>query len=251
MFRMFHFASAILMAMLSIGCGSQPSAQVSIDASSSMTIATPTPADQSLVPLITPTGESSMNTPDNATESNDDSANTPSQNDAGIIPGSPPSAPPPAPDESKLGEPHRQPTEWLTYNDSSFDFSIEYPDTYVITETADSSTQTAIATHSVHFQDAILAQSETANLQPSQFAVDVFEIPPDVSFEQWIDNNVTFSGSARDSVDIGGRQGYVVTLSIQLAPNQFYYVAGDTYYYKLTPLGIHGERMVQSFTTGT
>ena len=191
-----------------------------------------------------------MSTPDDAIESNDDGANTASQNDSGVIPGSPPSAPPPETVEDETEDAMlRQPTEWLTYADPSFGFSIEYPDTYVIIEAADISSQTT--THSVHFQDAMLAQSETANLQPPQFALDVFEIPPDLSFEQWIDNDVTFSGSTRESVDIGGRQGYVVTLSIQLAPNQFYYVADDDYYYKLTPLGIHGERMLQSFTIDT
>ncbi|MEM8532925.1 MAG: hypothetical protein AAGF95_18905 [Chloroflexota bacterium] len=192
-----------------------------------------------------------MNT-DDAMESNNDSSNTSPQNDSGMIPGSPPSAPPPETVKDETEDVvSRQPTEWLTYTDSSFGFSIEYPDTYVIIEAADTSSQTTTATQNIHFQDALLAQSETANLQPPQFAIDVFDPPADVSFEQWIDNDVIFSGSTRDSTDIGGRQGYVVTLSIQLAPNQFYYVAGDDYYYKLTPLGIHGERMLQSFTIGT
>lgn len=236
------FASSIFIAIVSIGCGDPPSAQVHVDAPQSLARATPTSLTQALVPLTTPTGDITMNTPDDTTSSSD-------YNDSGIIPGSLPSSPPQSPDERNSEDMIRQPTEWLTYANPSFGFSIEYPNTYVVIDTADNSTHEATSiTHSFHFQDIMLAQSETANLQPPQFAIDIFEVPSDMSFEQWIDSNVTLSGSTRDAVEVGDYQGYVVSLPIQLAPNQFYYVAGDNYYYKLTSLGLYADRMLGSFT---
>lgn len=147
----------------------------------------------------------------------------------------------PAPDNAPT------PTQWLTYTDQVFGFSISYPDTYVILDKPSSpETPPAGMVHQVRFQDKHLASGATADLEPPQFRIEVFDNAAGASLDQWLsDHQVT---GTRTPAPIGKQQGVQVSLNTMMAPNQFYYLAHGSYIYRLTPLGQYGIQMLGSFT---
>ncbi len=93
----------------------------------------------------------------------------------------------------------------------------------------------------------MLAASETANLQPPQFSIEVFANPGGTAVEEWLATHAPGIG-AHTPVTIGGKPGFRVQLNAQLAPNEFYFVANGQSIYKLTLLGQSAPQMLQSFS---
>lgn len=145
------------------------------------------------------------------------------------------------------GGPNDQPEKWRVYANQQFGFSIAYPDTYVVLDN-DSPREPPVEgrVYQVRFQDSKLAASDTADLQLPQFRIELFEKPQGTTLEQWLDNHGI--AGARSPVTIGDRNGYKVSYETMQAPNEFYYVAGDRYVYRLTPLGPHSEAMAATFS---
>ncbi|HEX6291779.1 MAG TPA: hypothetical protein VFZ66_21515 [Herpetosiphonaceae bacterium] len=158
-------------------------------------------------------------------------------------PGVPAAAPP-----GQQGAPNAapaQPASWLTYSSAQFNFSIDYPDVYVVAEGGDLPQNIPHLIQRVRFMDKALAASPTANLQPPQFMIDVFENTDALVLEDWIAANER-RGTPTEA-DVGNLRGYLVALQTMQAPNQFYFVSHGQYVYRLTPLGHFSAEMLRSF----
>jgi hypothetical protein len=95
--------------------------------------------------------------------------------------------------------------------------------------------------HRVRFQDTDLA---TAELEIPIFTVEVYELNM-LTLEAFLD--LTATGAESQIYTLGDLSGFRVTFNQLSAPNEFYYFAGDEYVYKLTPLGMYSEEMLQRF----
>ena len=142
------------------------------------------------------------------------------------------------------------PAGWRTYVDKAYGFSIRYPETYIILrELKRKSVATPRVAHRVRFQDKQLASGQTANLEPPQFSIEVLENNGFKPLRDWLQSDIQIG--ADDSVEPvhldGAGEGLRVRNAMQLAPNDFYYFARGKYIFRLTPLGSHGEEMLNSF----
>lgn len=132
------------------------------------------------------------------------------------------------------------PAAWKILRDTTLGFAISYPD--VLTPNEAPGAQ-ADALRSLHFLDAARANQPGGDFP--QFSIDVFNNPGKLSLDQWLNANA--NDGTRQAMTIDNQQGYQVTLPIEIAPNQFYYVISGERVYKLTPLGEYGQQMLQSF----
>ena len=137
------------------------------------------------------------------------------------------------------------PATWQVYRNETYKFSVNYPASYVVVP-ATAQPQPAPAAQ-VWFQDAVLARSETAALQPPQFAVDVYALPAGQSLDQWLATLPQAGQWERQPVQVGGVQGVRLISPLLMAPNEFVYVAHGGYVYRLTLLGEFGPQMLASF----
>jgi hypothetical protein len=144
--------------------------------------------------------------------------------------------------------PSAVPASWLSYSSQQFGFSIDYPDLYVVVDQGNLPQDLPSVVGRVQFQDKALASSPTANLQPPQFLIDVFENKDSLVLEDWLAANER-RGTAQASA-VGNASGYVVRLQTLQAPNQFYFVSQGQYVYRLVPLGQYSDQMLQSFKIG-
>jgi hypothetical protein len=142
-----------------------------------------------------------------------------------------------------------RPQDWQVYANEQFGFSIAYPDSYVILD-KDNPRDPAVEgrLYQVRFQESKLAASDTADLQLPQFRIELFEKRQGTTLERWLDEHGI--GGGRSVVTISDCNGYKVSYQTMQAPNEFYYVASDTYVYRLTPLGAYSEAMVAAFRIG-
>lgn len=132
------------------------------------------------------------------------------------------------------------PADWKILRDTNLGFAISYPDVLTFTEAPGVQSD---ALRSLHFLDSSRANQPGGDFP--QFSIDVFSNPGKLSLDQWLDANA--NDGARQAMTIDNQQGYQVTLPIEIAPNQFYYVISGERVYKLTPLGEYGQQMLQSF----
>lgn len=130
------------------------------------------------------------------------------------------------------------PVGWQTYTDPTFGFTINYPQGYTPVVNPEREASELAPIYQVSFLDS------TGDPTMAQFDIEVFE-NGGLSLEDWL--NAHGPEGTRTPMDIGNRSGYEVTLIIEIAPNQFYYVADDSNIYKLTPLGPSGQEMLKSF----
>jgi hypothetical protein len=142
------------------------------------------------------------------------------------------------------------PSDWRTYTDKAYDFTIRYPKTFVILrELKSRKATTPQFRHRVRFQDKQLAKGQTAALEPPQFSIEVLDKELSLSLRDWLTAVVHIG--AEDSVEPfhldGVGDGLRVRSAMQLAPNEFYYFVRGKYVFKLTPLGQHSEEMLNSF----
>lgn len=141
------------------------------------------------------------------------------------------------------------PTGWSTLTNQQYRFSIAYPDAYtVLDEPVAPPADLPDLVFRARFQDREIAASDTADLNPPMFSIEIFANPGQLALDAWIDRQGP-RGSRRE-LTIGGKPGYEVTLPTQLAPNQFLYVAHDAHVFRLIPLGPFSADMLRSFTLG-
>ena len=149
------------------------------------------------------------------------------------------------------GQPiHSGGVTWLTYTDQEYGFSLQYPDSYVILpEGTRGDNQQAAPLHVVRFQTKEIASGEMADVEPAQFAIEIYQRPASIGLRDWIQTsrfapqNATF-----EAVELAGAQeGLKVTLQTLMAPNQFYYYATEKLIYRITPLGSYSAEMLTSF----
>lgn len=142
------------------------------------------------------------------------------------------------------------PTQWLTYRDERFGFSFQYPDSYVILEEIELLSQIdPNLVHRVRLLEKQLAESETAQLQPPNFSVEVFSNPTGLSLRQWIETVAALQGE-QTSETIGGAQCVRVTLTTLMAPNEFHFCSHGGYVYRLIALTPYQDEILASFRFG-
>ena len=138
------------------------------------------------------------------------------------------------------------PVNWLTYLDTKFGFSISYPGTYtILPENGLPHDGMPGLVYRVRFLDGNLAKSETANLQPPDFSIALFENPAANPLKDWVLSNAPKGSSEEITLDDSACLR-VTTLTL-MAPNQFYFCARDHYIYQFIALGKYADKMLQSF----
>ena len=137
------------------------------------------------------------------------------------------------------------PATWQVYRNDTYKFSVNYPDSYVVVPATAQPQPAPLA--QVWFQDAALARSETAALQPPQFAVDVYALPAGQSLDQWLQTLPRADQFERQPVQVGGVEGARLVSPLLMAPNEFVVVAHGGYVYRITMLGEFGPQMLASF----
>jgi hypothetical protein len=139
---------------------------------------------------------------------------------------------------------------WRMYTDKTYGFSIKYPRQYVVLPERDGQAEGGPARlHRVRFQDRKIASWQTANLEPPQFTIEVFEGGASASLRDWLQSlKWVRPTDTVESFEVeGAKEGVRLRSMQQLAPNEFYYVATEKYVYRLTPLGEHSPQMLASF----
>ena len=138
-----------------------------------------------------------------------------------------------------------KPLNWLTHQDQTFLFSIDYPDTYtILPENVLLEETDPLAAHRVRFQDIALATGDTASFEIPKFTIEIFELG-DLTLDAFLDYYAT--GAEREVYSQGDLTGWRVYFNRLSAPNEFYYFSSHGYVYKLTPLGNYSEQMLHSF----
>jgi hypothetical protein len=206
-----------------------------------MMITIPVPAEETLEAVISPSGEEAVRTPGTNDQAGQEEGGSGATGEQGI-------AVSPAGDTSEAGDTSM--VTWLTYTDPERGISIKYPDTYtILPETEPFAGIRTQLIHRVRFQDKVLASGPTANLEPPQFTIEVFENPESLDLMDWLDRNVP--NGSRAEVSIGSLAGTKVTMQTMMAPNEFYYLAGEREIYGLIPLGSYASEMLPSFKIGS
>jgi len=142
------------------------------------------------------------------------------------------------------------PSEWLTYTDPAYGFSIKHPDTYVILpEPSPLPASTPPVMHRVRFQDEGRASGQYADRDPAQFAIGVFELDSPLPLRDWLQSvGLVPARATVEQVHLDGAgEGWRVRRPVLMAPNESYFFATEKYVYKLTPLGPHSQDMLTSF----
>jgi len=135
--------------------------------------------------------------------------------------------------------------DWLTYLDTEYKFSIDYPKVYTILPEIDplnDSERTML--QRVRFQDIDLAVGDTAEYEIPQFTIEVFDLEAQ-SLEIYLD--IKAPGEKREAITLGELAGYKISFNQLRAHNEYYYFPGHGYVYRLTPLGQYNDDMLHSF----
>lgn len=138
---------------------------------------------------------------------------------------------------------------WQAYSDATYSYEISYPSNYVIIERERQQMQPQPVSQ-VLFLDKSLAASETANLQPPNFSIHVFDNSSQLPLEEWLQANGLLGGAKKFEMEpypVAGVEGARVSSPLLMAPNSFIYVPHGSYIYKLTPTDPHSEQMLDTF----
>jgi hypothetical protein len=94
-----------------------------------------------------------------------------------------------------------------------------------------------------------LAFGDTANLEPPQLAIDVYENPQGLSLRDWVRSKGWLSADADITVIRleGAAEGLRIAERSLLAPNEFYYYTTGKHVYRLVPLGQTGQDILSTF----
>ncbi|MBC7224433.1 MAG: hypothetical protein H5T59_09215, partial [Anaerolineae bacterium] len=140
--------------------------------------------------------------------------------------------------------------DWLVYRNEEFGFQIRYPSVYILAPApAPEEGQEPQPLAEFLFQDRELAASETAAMEPPQFAIRVFANEEGLPVERWLQQSEALGeeGFQVEPFSLGGVEGVQVTSQFLIAPGQHVYVAKGKYVFQLTPLGPYSNQMLASF----
>lgn len=141
--------------------------------------------------------------------------------------------------------------DWLVYRNEEFGFQIRYPSVYVLVPAPEPEEgQKPAPLAEFLFQDRELAASESAAMEPPQFAIRVFANEEGLSVSTWLQQSEVLGeeGFQVEPFSLSGVEGVRVTSQFLIAPGQHIYVAKGKYIYQLTPLGQYSNQMLASFT---
>lgn len=140
-------------------------------------------------------------------------------------------------------EPLGNPADWPLYTDADFGFTVHYPSIYaIVPEPAQTDPSAPDRLKQVRFLDKALAASDTAQLQPADFTIEVFTNSSNRSLKDWIDTQMPTG--ERNLMTLGGQPAYKVQLKTQQYPNQFYYISFGRHIFRITAAGTYGEQML-------
>lgn len=155
-------------------------------------------------------------------------------------------------EEAETAKADASTARWLVYQNKTHDFSIKYPRDFVILrERADDAhaPRRPKLLARVRFQDRKVLSYETAELEPPQLSVEVFENKDSLGLRDWL-NEVDWAAPG-DTVEPlrleGAREAVRVTSPRLMAPNEFYIYRAGPRVFRLTPLGRRGAVMVSTF----
>jgi hypothetical protein len=139
---------------------------------------------------------------------------------------------------------------WRTYNDKNYGFSVKYPWSFVILpERPRAAGDGPALVQRVRFQSKGAASGPLADMEPPQFAVEVFKregagtLRELVGAAGWVEE-----GDAVEPFELEGAKGGLRVRGMKMvAPNEFYYFATEDYLFRLTPLGEYGPAMLATF----
>jgi hypothetical protein len=154
--------------------------------------------------------------------------------------------------EASRPAPAEQTARWRLYQNKTHGFSIKYPREYVILREPTSGPETHVKPEAlvrVRFQDRKVLSYETAELEPPQFSLSVFEDPAARPLRRWLEDTTLLSaGDAVEQVRLeGAAEGLRVRSPRLMAPNEFYYYRAGQRIFLLVPLGQHSEAMLSTF----
>ena len=140
--------------------------------------------------------------------------------------------------------PQAPPAGWQTYRDTSFGFSIDHPEDYLVLPLVPQSpAHQPPLLQSVRFQLRGAAAREIP-----LFTIDIYNRAT-MPLRKWLETANRLPRDARVapfSVN-GAIDALHVRLLREIAPNEFYYVASESYIFSLTSVGPAGPRMLASF----
>ncbi|MGB5844233.1 MAG: hypothetical protein WBD62_00200 [Anaerolineales bacterium] len=144
-----------------------------------------------------------------------------------------------------LEEEISQVVNWLSYQDQTYRFSIDYPESYMILpeEGLSLGSEPGLLMN-VRFLDQQLASGDTADLEIPDFTIEIFDLG-NQTLETFLEDNL--ERGERERYKLGDLSGFRVYLNQMIAPNEFYYFAEYGFVYKLTPLGMYSQEMLDSF----
>jgi len=139
--------------------------------------------------------------------------------------------------------------KWLTYSNTALGFSLNYPDSYAVFEEMPPLRGGGPGPiYRVFFQDKDLLSSQTADLEPPQFSIEIFELPSEIPYKDWLQQKGMIPLHSEVEVfPIAGRSGLKVTLRERIAPRQFVVVEKGGLIFRFTLLGLHSSAMLNSF----
>lgn len=138
--------------------------------------------------------------------------------------------------------------EWQVYHDGTYGYEIRYPPDYIIIERARQLELQPLS--QVLFQDHMLANSDTAALQPPKFYIEVFDNSSQLPVEQWLEAHGLLGGAKKFQMEpysLAGVEGARVSSPLLMAPNSFIYLPRGNYIFKLTPTDERSEQVLATF----
>jgi len=146
-------------------------------------------------------------------------------------------APAPAPAQANV-------SDWLTYSNAQYGFSVQYPREYAAIPARDSPKPAPLTR--VWFLESALLNSETLNFEVPKLAVDVFDNSAGQSLDAWLAANIASAPAERSTTQVGGVNALRLASMTMALPNVFYYVAHNRFVYRFTPGGGFGDQMVET-----
>ncbi len=141
------------------------------------------------------------------------------------------------------------PSDWTTYTDPHFGFSLSYPTNLTIL--GEPQTLSAISPDlalRLRFMDAVLAQGPSASQEIPDFSLEIFTNQSITPLSSWISGNMPSGSQSGITVD-GVQCTQVTTMTLQ-APNQWVFCSRGNYIYKFTLVGQYSQQMLASFKFG-